>query len=125
MPDASHFYITHGDAGGNVMVSGGDYYIVDWDNPRLAPPERDAWFCMYWDWAMDAFNEALRANGVNYTLRPERLAYYCYHFFFYYLTEYMHTFFEIGDENGKLAEALSGYFNGWIEEEIRFADGME
>lgn len=80
--DASGFFITHGDAGGNVIMNGDNFHMVDWDDPVLAPPERDAWFCLYWDWAMAAFNDALRQNGISYTLRPERLAYYCYHSFF-------------------------------------------
>ena len=120
--DTSHFYITHGDAGGNVIVNGGDFFLVDWDDPRVAPPERDAWFCLYWNWAMTAFNDVLRANGINYTLRSERLAYYCYHSFFFYLTEYMQTYFDIDDTNGEIASELLKYFDGWIEEEIRCAD---
>lgn len=122
--DRSHFYLTHGDAGGNVIVADDKYYIVDWDDPRLAPPERDAWFCLYWDWAMTAFNNALRGNGINYTLRPERLAYYCYHSFFFYLTEYITTYFDIGAGDGSLLRALAGYFDGWIEAELEYADKM-
>lgn len=124
-PDKSHFYITHGDAGGNVIVSGGDFYIVDWDAPVLAPPERDAWFCIYWDWAITAFNNSLRQNGIDYALRPERMAYYCYHAFFTYLTEYMDTYFDIGNRNGDFAENLRDYFECWIEEEIRYADKIK
>ena len=122
--DTSHFYITHGDAGGNVIANSDDFFLVDWDDPRVAPPERDAWFCLYWDWAMTAFNDVLRANGINYTLRSERLAYYCYHSFFFYLTEYMQTYFDIDDTNGEIASELLKYFDGWIEEEIRYADKM-
>jgi len=68
-----------------VIVSEGKYHIVDWDDPRLAPPERDAWFCMHWNWATAAFNKALRENGIEYALRIERMAYYCYQYFFFYL----------------------------------------
>ena len=120
--DTSHFYITHGDAGGNVIRNGDDFHLVDWDDPRLAPPERDAWFCLHLDWATTAFNETLRENGISYTLRPERLAYYCYHVFFFYLTEYMQTYFDIGNPTSSVSAALSEYFDCWIEEEIRYAD---
>jgi len=120
--DTSCFCITHGDAGGNVIIDGDRFTLVDWDDPALAPPERDAWFCLHWDWAMDAFHEALRQNGIGYTLRPERLAYYCYHSFFWYLTEYLATYFEIGNRGGNMCEALKGYLDGWIVEEVRFAD---
>jgi len=121
--DTSNFYITHGDAGGNVIVNGSKFYIVDWDDTRLAPPERDAWFCLHWEWAMTAFNNALRGNGINYTLRPERLAYYCYDMFFFYLNEYMKTYFALG--NRGISEKLTEYFNCWIENEILYADNIK
>ena len=120
--DKSHFYITHGDAGGNIITSGENFFIVDWDAPMLAPPERDAWFCLYWSWAGEAFNRELQRNGIAYELRPERLAYYCYYSFFFYLTEYLETYFDIGGVGGKMIEALEDYFGCWIEEEIRYAD---
>jgi hypothetical protein len=112
--DRSGFVITHGDAGGNFMVSGDRQYIVDWDNPILAPPERDAWFCMHWDWAMEAFHNALRHNGIVYNLRPERLAYNCYHMFFFYLYVQIaaRTYFDRIEE----------FIGGWIEESFRYAD---
>ena len=115
--DISQFFITHGDAGGNFIASGDKNYIVDWDTVLLAPPERDAWFCMCWDWAMDAFHDALRQSGINYTLRPERLAYYCYHMFFYYLNAYLDRYIQIG-----LAQDIEEYMDGWIEEAFQFAD---
>ncbi|MCL2060055.1 MAG: GNAT family N-acetyltransferase [Oscillospiraceae bacterium] len=120
--DTAVFAITHGDAGGNVIMDGDRYYIVDWDDPIVAPPERDAWFCLYWDWAMDLFNDELRKNGIDYELRPERQAYYCYHSFFYYLTEFMTTYFEIQNRGGDMAHKISAYFDCWIEDEIRYAD---
>ena len=123
--DESHFYITHGDAGGNVIISGDDYYIVDWDDPRIAPPERDAWFALYWDWAMTAFNNSLQKHGINYTSRAERLAYYCYHYFFFYLNGYMETYFDIGNGTEDMRANLKDYFNCWIEEEIKYADKMK
>jgi thiamine kinase-like enzyme len=84
--DTSNFYITHGDAGGNFLVNNGKYYIVDWDDAFLAPPERDAWVMGYCDWARRLFEQSLLRNGIDYSLRPERLAYYGYHMFFYWLT---------------------------------------
>jgi len=123
--DSSYFYITHGDAGGNVIVSGSDYYIVDWDDPKLAPPERDAWFALYWEWAMTAFNNSLGKHGINYILRAERLAYYCYYYFFFYLNGYMETYFDIGNGNKNMYTNFNEYFNCWIEEEIRYADEMK
>jgi len=110
-------FITHGDAGGNYLTDGDKGYIVDWDTPILTSPERDAWFCMHWDWAVNAFHDALRENGINYSLRPERLAYYCYHMFFFYLNAYIDRFILNGDTPG-----FDEYLDGWIEDSFIFAD---
>lgn len=121
--DLSHRYITHGDAGGNVMMSGDRAYIVDWDEPVIAPPERDAWFCLHWDWAVKAFHGALRDNNIDYTLRPERLAYYCYNSFFWYLTKELDIYLEYGDESGELTQIIADALeNSWIYENIKYAD---
>ena len=112
--DTTHFHITHGDAGGNLITNGDRFSIVDWDTPVLAPMERDAWFCMSWDWAITAFHAAIRENVINYTLRPERLAYYCYDSFFSYLTAYL--------DGHAQADTIEEYINGWIEDSIKFAD---
>jgi hypothetical protein len=120
--DMTGFAITHGDAGGNVIKDGDIFRIVDWDDPVLAPPERDAWFCLHWDWAIDLFNDELRKNDINFTLRPERMAYYCYHSFFFYLTEFLTTYSEIGNQGGDMAQKLCAYFDCWIEDIIRYAD---
>ena len=112
--DTAGFVITHGDAGGNFIVSGDRHYIVDWDNPVLAPPERDAWVMCSRDWARDAFHSALRQNGISYTLRPERLAYYCYQFFFFYLTAFL--------DASTQADTIAEYFDHWIEDSFAYAD---
>ena len=118
--DRSSFFITHGDAGGNYIVSKEKDYLVDWDNPMLAPPERDAWFCMQWDWARKAFHETLRQNGIDYSLRPERLAYYCYHMFFFYLNAYLDRFTHTG-----ITQGVEEYMDCWIEESFQFADTIQ
>ena len=117
--DCTGFVITHGDAGGNVLVCGDDYRIVDWDDPLLAPPERDAWFCLHWPWAMRAFHEALRQNGIGYTLRLERLAYYCYHMYFFYLNEFLRTYFALGNA---VSAPLSDYLDGWMNDNRAFCE---
>jgi len=116
--DESGFVITHGDAGGNVLVHENEYHIVDWDIPLLAPPERDAWFLMHLPWAMREFQKALRQNGIHYTLRPERLAYYCYHMYFYYLNEILDTHFALGGE----AVYLTDYLDGWMNNTRAFCE---
>ena len=116
--NTTDFVITHGDAGGNLLVSGDKYFIVDWDNPILAPPERDAWVMCCHSWAVKLFNDTLRQNGIAYTLRPQRFAFYCYHMLFYYLGEFLEDVISHGDTTelkGFLAES-------WIWERVKFAD---
>jgi Ser/Thr protein kinase RdoA (MazF antagonist) len=115
--DTADFFITHGDAGGNLMVNGDRYFIVDWDSPILAPPERDAWVMCSRDWARDAFHNALCQNGIRHTLRLERLAYYCYYFFFFYLTAYLDGFTQTDT-----VREIEEYIDGWIEGSIQYAD---
>jgi len=114
--DETGFVITHGDAGGNFLVSNGENFIVDWDGVTLAPPERDAWVMCSRDWAHNAFHNALRQNGIVYSLRPERLAYYCYRFFFFYLN----SLIEAGSDVGIIEE----YIDSWIEDSIQWADNL-
>jgi hypothetical protein len=123
--DYDRFFITHGDAGGNLIVNDAGCFMIDWDEPKLAPPERDAWFCMHWSWAMDAFHEALRQNGIEYIIRSDRLAFYCYHNFFYYLTEYLTAYFDLPDRRIKLVQSVSDYFDGWIKDNLRYAEKIE
>jgi len=114
--DMTGFVITHGDAGGNFFTGGGRYYIFDWDGVTLAPPERDAWAACGYEWARDAFRGALSENGIDRALRPERLAYYCYRFFFFYLN----SFIAAGTHAGKVEE----FIDSWIDVSFRWADSL-
>ena len=93
------------------------YYIVDWDNPILAPPERDAWVMCSRDWARDIFSKALEKNGIIHTFCMEKLAYYCYDFFFFYLIAYLDGF----TENDSI-QTIKDYIDGWIKDSIEYAD---
>ncbi|MCL2122424.1 MAG: hypothetical protein FWH28_09275, partial [Clostridiales bacterium] len=64
-----------------------------------------------------AFHDALRHNGIDYTLRPERLAYYCYHMFFFYLNAYIDRYAHTGTAPG-----IEEYMDGWITEAFQYAD---
>lgn len=112
----SNFYITHGDAGGNFLVGKGRHYIVDWDEVMYAPLERDAWVMCCRDWAINLFNDTLKQNCIPYELQLERLAFYCYYMFFYYLSEFIDDL-TLHDTRKKIED----YFS-WIEERIHFAD---
>lgn len=113
--DTSNFYITHGDAGGNFLVNKGKYFLVDWDDVLLAPPERDAWVMGYCDWARCLFQKTLGENGIKYVLKPERLAYYCYYMFFFWLT------WLIKCSNIK---EIENFFKEYSDERIEYADEL-
>ena len=115
--DQSNFYFTHGDAGGNLLAGQRAYYIPDWDEVMYAPPERDAWVMCCRRWAVALFNQTLRENKVDYVLQPQRLAFYCYHMFFYYLVEFLKGF-----TKGGLLKEMEGYFDGWIAERMEYAE---
>lgn len=112
------FYLTHGDAGGNFFVGNGRNYILDWDEVMYAPLERDAWVMGCYDWARRLFNDTLQANGIDDRLCPERLAFYCYHMFLFYLGEFL----QVHPMQDK-SQRIRAYFeDGWILSRIRFAD---
>lgn len=114
------FYLTHGDAGGNFFVGNGRNYIFDWDEVMYAPLERDAWVMGCYDWARKLFDDTLRENHIPYQLRPERLAFYCYHMYFYYLGEFLMVH-PLCDKSERIVE----YFeDGWIKSRITFADTL-
>lgn len=117
--DTSHFYFTHGDAGGNLLVGADSYSIADWDEVMYSPPERDAWVMCCREWAVELFNKTLRENGVAYELRPERLAFYCYHMYFHYLCAFLNGFLKRG-----MLQEIEDYFSGWIVERMEYADTM-
>jgi len=117
--DTTGFFITHGDAGGNFLAGNGKNYLVDWDEVRYAPPERDAWVMCCRGWAGEIFNNTLKENGIAYQLRPERIAFYCYYMYFLYLGEFLEDFTWHG-----IIESIEEYFGDgyWIEERIAWAD---
>ena len=120
--DTEPLFITHGDAGGNIIINGDKYYIVDWDEPILAPPERDAWNMLCYEgkeWAGCIFHKALRDNSISYTLRSERLAYFCYYYYFFYLTEYLDNLAQLSDQHRM---DLEPYFDGWADNRASYAD---
>lgn len=122
------FFITHSDAGSNIMVGAdGKHYLIDWDAPVIAPPERSAWFCMHWEWATDAFNGYLNDAGIEYKLNIDILAYYCYHFWFLYLNNCLEAYFDRGNFDGKVLADLKEYLDRdyWISKMVEFVDKLE
>jgi hypothetical protein len=72
-------------------------------------------------WARCIFQNALRAEGVRYALRAERLAYYCYFSYFWYLTEFIDCFMQMG-ETAEQIDEIERYLCGWIENRAAYAD---
>ena len=118
-------WITHGDAGGNLIINGDSSTLVDWDDPLLAPPERDAWFALYWGWdgwCIRAFQEALDNRGLNYKLQPELLAFFTYHTHFKYLSEHLELWLSLVQRRDEIAQKLEDYFKGWMVRQLQVAD---
>lgn len=116
--DNGHFYLTHGDAGGNFYCGGGKNYIFDWDEVMYSPIDRDAWVMCCYDWARSLFNRTLKENNIPYQLRPERLAFYCYHMLFFYLCEFLNVHV-ICDKSDRIRDFFE---DGWIRDRLQFAD---
>jgi len=123
--DYNNFYITHGDAGGNVIQNEDKFWLVDWDLPRLAPPERDAWFCMNRPAFMKSFKNALSENGIDYSFKDERLCYYAYQSVFEYLNNFLHAFFELPAAADEIIFYTENFFTCWILESLEYADKIE
>jgi hypothetical protein len=103
--------------------------VFDWingDNPIIAPPERDAWFCMHWQWAMDAFHNSLGKVGIDYRPSSDILAFYCYHFLFSYLGYYFDSYFDKGNVDDIVLADLSAYLKQdcWINSNLTFVDKL-
>ncbi len=121
--DLSNFYITHGDAGGNCILNGDNFTIIDWDYPKLASIERDAWFFMWNTKQIDIINTLLQKNNFN-TLNIDRFCFYCYYSFFYYLTEYFQIYFDLQleDKRFEFVSRIKNYFSSWIFSQLEAAD---
>lgn len=116
--------LTHGDAGGNCIVTPDRFTIIDWDQVMLAPPERDTWFFMHRQAQVQQIQEAFSQAGFDDCLDFSRFAYYCYHSLFHYLCEYLQAIGEArGEQQQELLKKLEGYFfSSWIFEQMEQAD---
>ncbi len=124
--DTSGFCLTHGDAGGNCIIGNGHFTVVDWDQPKLGPIERDTWFFMHIEQQVIDIQSAFRNAGLTYTLNFDRFCYYCYFSFFYYLTEYLRSFLCVKHEpeQQRLAGGIEDYFSSWMFSQLAVADRL-
>lgn len=110
--DETGFCATTGDVGGNVIVSrDGRMTIIDWDDIRLAPPERDLWYYIQDMRQMDIVHDAFARQGFGYRLRGERLAYYCLSMSFFYLREFLNAYRLLPERRDAAWEALQLNFS--------------
>ena len=104
---------THGDIGGNVLVKAPKHlYIVDWDENRLAPKERDLWTLWQQSGFLEGYRSVRPGAGVDEPARRYSILVY----FFYAL---LHYFREIIDgptepHRRRMLTDLDAYFEGWI-----------
>jgi hypothetical protein len=126
--DNHGYHITSGDAGGNVILDGDQFTIIDWDDIVLAPIERDLWFYMQDEGWMEEIHETLAASGIAYRLQQDRLAFYCIRGFFHYLCEYLRCFLDSDEEEMKkdIADAVREYMGEdfFINACLKRADGF-
>jgi len=105
--------ITHGDAGGNVLVkSPTDLYIIDWDEILLASAERDLWV----NDSNNDFMEGYRSVFPDYQTNLLARRFCICNQYFYYLMYYLADILSDAPSEyrkTKLKE-LEGYFEGWI-----------
>lgn len=76
--------LTHGDLLGDNIIVGADGVLhpIDWDDPVLAPIERDAWFFTCEPEAEAAFSAAYRRAFPGWVVDPLRRRFYLFFRFF-------------------------------------------
>lgn len=122
--DKSDYCLTHGDAGGNCILRGEEFVLIDWDQPKVAPIERDAWFFMHRPEQTEEIQAALHKAGVSCQLKTDRFCYYCYNSFFYYLSEYLKSLLYVREdmEKQRFADGIESFFSSWIFDQLKAAD---
>ncbi len=107
--------ITHGDISTNVLVKSPDnIYIIDWDELRLAPAERDIWMLDDRPGFMEGYKSIRPDFVVNKDMRG-----FC--ILKYYFERMMHYFSEILNESADSEDRMEcinklgqGRMAGWI-----------
>lgn len=90
--DAGGLVVTSGDVGGNVIMQGDKMTIIDWDDIRLAPIERDLWYYMWEEGQRELIDRVLEQSGTGRQLNAQRLVFSCMRMHFFYMCEYMRCF---------------------------------
>lgn len=104
---------------------GQEPYLVDWDSSLIAPPERDAWINIWDPDALAEIDDIFLQESIPYQLRPERLCYYTYDWFYHYLVEHLGVILHASDSNQQetLVHGLLDYLeSSWIFRQLPAAD---
>lgn len=112
--------ITHGDAGGNVLVKfPTDIYIIDWDEILLAPRERDLWVLEHESKFVAGYKSVVPNFAVNEIARDFCIV----NQYFYYIAYYFDEILGDGSEGYKREKlkSFSDFFTGWIKPYINRA----
>jgi hypothetical protein len=105
--------ITHGDAGGNVLVkSPTDLYLIDWDEILLAPPERDLWIHDHNPAFMTGYRSVFPEYRTNETARNYCICSQHFDYMAYYLADITSDL--LGDYRAAKLSEFEAYFDGWI-----------
>jgi spectinomycin phosphotransferase len=106
--------ITHGDAGGNVLVkSPADLYLIDWDEILLAPVERDLWVHANRPAFMAGYRSVFPDYQTNELARRYCVCSQYFDYIAYFLADIMGDF-PSEDRVAKL-HGLEQYFEDWIK----------
>jgi len=117
--DNTGFVITHGDSSRNIILGMDKEYIIDWDEPLLAPPERDAWLYSS-KLARDTFNSILKEKDIYYELKTDRLSYYGCYSFFLYLSEFLDKYLYESNPTDTIRQ-IDEFINDWLTKECQYA----
>jgi len=110
------FILCHSDIhAGNILIDGnGAFYIVDWDNPILAPKERDLMYAgggQFLNTRTPQEEETLFYEGYGQTeIDPAALAYYRYERIVQDISEFCQDIF-LTDEGGEDREQAFYYLS--------------
>lgn len=106
--------LTHGDAATNVLVkSSDDIYIIDWDEMRLAPAERDLWMSDERPGFMEGYKSIRPDFSVNKNMRSFCILQYYFESMLYKFAEILK---ETADSDSRLKwvqKLAQGRMAGW------------
>lgn len=107
--------ITHGDMPTNVLVkSPDDIYIIDWDELRLAPAERDLWMVDERPEFMAGYKSIRPDFIVSRNRRSFCILQYYFERMIYYFSEILNESTDPGSRIERIKKLAEGRMAGWI-----------